>query len=467
MDAATMAKELDRLQAERDWAVRALDRRGRRARLWARILHATVGALILAFSLLLPITVVATVTHNVVLNTNGWVRTVGPIAHEPAVIDAVSRQTTTELYTAVNPEQVIADALPSQAAFLAGPIANAARSYVQDAITRVLQSPQFQTLWIQANRFAHAQLVSVLRGSNTTLQTTNGQVVLNLVPLLNVALQSLSGFISGVTGKPITLPAVSGDELPAAACAKISAALQRPLPATCGQIVLFPATKLTEARQAVRAFDRLVVVLLVVTPLTLIAGLAVSRQRRRTLPYFALGGLTGMVIARRVIFWLQHDLINLGQPANRAARQAILHHVLHGYFTVSYWTVVALLVVLAIALVTGPYAWARSLRHHLAALAIAIGHLAAAVTAHGTDDTATGWVRQHLNALRIAGVAVAALLILALPVSLVGLIIIAAVLALYEWTVHRISQTASAVTATSGPPSPQPPTTPPGPTLST
>ena len=187
-----MALELARVEAERDAAVRALDKRGRWVRRGERARRSAIGALVVAFSLLLPITVVATVTHNVVLNTNGWVRTVGPIAHEPAVIDAISRQTTTELYTAVNPQQIIADALPPKAAFLAGPIANAARGYVQDAVTKVLQSPQFQSLWIEANRFAHAQLVAVLRGNSTTVQITNGQVVLDLVPLLNAALQSLS-----------------------------------------------------------------------------------------------------------------------------------------------------------------------------------------------------------------------------------------------------------------------------------
>ena len=228
-------------------------------------------------------------------------------------------------------------------------------------------------------------------------------------------------------------------------CAKISAALNRPLPATCGQIALFPADRLTQARQAVRAFDRLVVLLLILTPLTFIAGMALSRRRRRLLPAFAVGGLVGVVIARRAIFWLQHDLINLGQPANRAARVVILHHVLHGYFTVSYWTVVALLVVLAVALLTGPYAWARSFRHHLAGAAIFAGHLVAASAGHATDDTAAAWVRRHRDVLRIAGLVVAALLVLALSVSLIGLIIIAAVLALYEWWVHRMSQASPAV----------------------
>jgi hypothetical protein len=399
-----------------------------------------VAALVVLFSILLPITIIATWGHNVVLNTNGWVRTVAPIATDPVVVDTISRDATDQLYSALNPQQVVASALPPQASFLAGPIANGAKSYIQQAITQVLQSSQFQALWVEANRFAHAQLVAVLRGDSKTVQTSNGQVVLNLVPLLNAALQSVQGFVSGVVGKPVSLPTISGNELPSAACAKIGAALNRPVPSTCGQIELFPASKLTQVRRGVRAFDRIVLLLLILTPIVAAVALWQSRRPRRTLLQLTVGGFLGVVVARRAFLWTQHTLVNTGKLQNKAARQVILDQVLHAFFTVTFWFLAALLVVLVATLLTGPYGWARAFRHRTARVAAHAGHLAAAVAGKTHDEAAASWVRRHLDVLRIGGVLVAALLLLVLPVSFVGFLIIVGVLALYELWLHRLAR---------------------------
>src|SRR4051812_39473133 len=94
----------------------------------------TVGALVLLFAVLLPLTVIVTWVHRTVLNTDQYVKTTQSIATDPAVTAALSREITDELYTALNPQAVVASALPPRAAFLAGPIANGARGYVENAV---------------------------------------------------------------------------------------------------------------------------------------------------------------------------------------------------------------------------------------------------------------------------------------------------------------------------------------------
>ena len=137
------------------------------------------------FSVLLPITFVVTWAHRVALNTDGFESTVGPLADNPAVTAAVGAAVTNQIFASLNPQQIVANALPPKASFLAGPVTNAAKGYVQQAVTTVLQSDQFQMLWQQSTRFAHAELVGVLEGHSNAVTTTNGQVVLNLVPLLD------------------------------------------------------------------------------------------------------------------------------------------------------------------------------------------------------------------------------------------------------------------------------------------
>jgi hypothetical protein len=399
-----------------------------------------VGALVVLFAILLPVSYVVTWAHYVVLTNRGFEKTVVPIGTDPAVTSAVAATITDQIFTSLNPQQAVANALPPKAGFLAGPITNAARGYVQDGVTKALQSSQFQALWKQAVDFAHEQLLSVLKGDSKAVSTTNGQVVLNLVPLFNAALQNLEGFISGVVGKPVQVPSISANEPPAAACQKIGAALDRPVSNTCGQIPLFPADKLTQARHVVRIFNGVMVLLLVLTAVVAALALWLSRRRRRTLLQLSAGGLLGLVVIRRVVNWLSTSLIDTGQPANKSARRAILNHLFHQYFSISRWLLIGLIVVFVAALVTGPYGWAESLRRVLANWSREGRNLAAAISGQARDDRTIEWVRAHLDLLRVLGVAVAVLLLLLLSLSWIGFLVIVLLLAAYEWWLHRLGR---------------------------
>src|SRR4051794_36672197 len=227
----------------------------------------TAAVLVGLFIVLVPLTTTIAWVHRTVMDTDTYVSTVAPLSDDPAVIAAASRQVTDQLYQTLDVPTKVADVLPANAKLLAVPIANGARQYVQQAVARVLESDAFQRLWARSNEFAHTQLVAVLRGDTTVLKATGGQIALNLVPLLEAALQNMQGFVSSVVGHPITLPSISGTEAPAVACAKLSAALDRQLPSNCGVITLFRAHNLAVAQRAVRAFDRGTILLVILTPL--------------------------------------------------------------------------------------------------------------------------------------------------------------------------------------------------------
>jgi hypothetical protein len=391
------------------------------------------------FAILLVITVTAGWAHYTVLNEKGWVDTVKPIASDPAVTAALSREITDELFAALKPRQAIADALPQKAMFLAAPIATGVHGFIEERVNAILNSPKFQQLWVSANRIAHARLVKVLHGDNKALSTTNGQVVLNLVPALNSVLGEVQGLASNVVGKKVTLPTITADEVPTTACKKISDALNRPLPPTCGQIALFPAGNLTQAQRGVRAFDRGVVALLIVTPLLAVAALLLSVSRRRTLLQLSIAGILGLVILRRSTIWLQSELIAGARPENKAARSAIVHGAVHGLFTLTVWFLIGLLVITVIALLAGPYPWAVALRSWMGRA----GHVVASGFSGSDqgDDSAVSWIRAHIDLLRIAGAAVAALVVLLVSLPFWGFLIVVAVLALYEFWLYRLNRT--------------------------
>ena len=78
-------------------------------------------------------------------------------------------------------------------AFLAGPLADGLRGVVQSQLQNIFASDAFAQTWESLNRTVQAQIVAVLENKSSTLQIVNDAVVLNVLPLINQALQSISG----------------------------------------------------------------------------------------------------------------------------------------------------------------------------------------------------------------------------------------------------------------------------------
>ena len=63
---------------------------------------------------------------------------------------------------------------------------------------------------------------------------------------------------------------------------------------------------------------------------------------------------------------------------------------------------------------------------------------------HASCDGTVTWVRRHLGLLRIGGAVIAALAVLIFSIDWVTLLIIAVLLALYEFELHGLRQTVPA-----------------------
>ena len=442
-DPAQQTDEVERLRSERDALAAQLDRRSQRHHRGQWLRRTLAALLVLLFALLLPMATTLAWTHRTIFNADRYIATVGPLGSNPTVTSAVAAQLTDQIYGAIDPQAAIAAALPPRAAFLAGPISGQVKTFLGDTLQKTLGSPQFAEFWTNANRFAQAQLVAVLKGDSTTLTTQGDTVVLNLVPLLNKALAEVQPQVSAIVGKNITLPTISGNELPAVACQKVSAALSRPLPQTCGQVPLFPASKLDAAQKAVTRFDGLTVLALVLLPVLFVGALLVSPRRRRTLLQLTIGGALAVIVTRRLIFYLEDRLTAAAKPENRDAAHIIVSTVLDRLVLITVWILVTALVLALITLLTGPYRWARGLRHGIGVGTAAVGsttaRLARGVASATGEDSTRRWVAQHRGVLQGAGAAVAALLLLVLDLSPWLLLALAVLLIGYELAVLRLA----------------------------
>ena len=274
---------------------------------------------------------------------------------------AVAARATDELFTELNIQARLRDALPPRAGFAAVPVTNATQGYVASQLTSVLTSAQFQAIWTAALTSTHQQLVAVLRGQNTAaVSTSGGYIVLNTVLVINQALAKVSGLASDLAGKPVTLPAITSADPPQQAVTKLSNALGPIPPSDFGQITLVKSSDLAAVQKAVKAFDRLTLVLPLAAIVLIALSLWLSVNRRRTLLQLAVGVSLLMIVERRVVLHEQGALASAAHDPQLA--RSVLGDLLHGYFVLTAWVLGVALVVLVIAVLSGPYRWAVAIR---------------------------------------------------------------------------------------------------------
>ncbi|MFZ0186696.1 MAG: hypothetical protein WAL72_07110, partial [Streptosporangiaceae bacterium] len=256
--------DLARVQAGGETPRSGHERIGRPRR--RRVRRSVVAVLVAVSCLLVLLSATVVWAHRTLLDTGTFVGTVGPVFQDPAVASAVAARATDELFTELDLQARLRDALPPKVSFAAVPITNATKGYVAGELAKVLTSPRFQAIWTAALTATHRQLVAVLHGEKTpVLSTSDGYIVLNTVPLINQALGKVSGLASDLAGKPVTLPVITSADPPQQAVTKLSQALGVPLPASFGEITLVRSSDLAAVRQGVKAFDGLTLILPLVT----------------------------------------------------------------------------------------------------------------------------------------------------------------------------------------------------------
>jgi hypothetical protein len=118
------------------------------------------------------------------LETDTWVDTSSQLLEDEDIRVAVSGFLVDSLYKNVNVEKQLSSVLPPRLKPLAGPAAGGLRQLADRVALQALERPRVQLLWEEANRRAHAALLSIIEGGNETVSTQNGVVALDLGSLV-------------------------------------------------------------------------------------------------------------------------------------------------------------------------------------------------------------------------------------------------------------------------------------------
>jgi hypothetical protein len=357
--------------------------------------------------------VLATTTwwlHDTVLDTDRFVALTAPLASTPAVQDALVEATVTQVDQALN----------------LGPVAQ----YVIAGIAReVYSSDAFAGVWENAMRFVHTQVVAILRGESNLAMVENGQVVVNLFPVIDRVLERINSLNLVIAGTTITVPDITNPDDPTASRAELSAALGRTLSPTFGVVPIADSTKLEAAQRAVTLFDAFVTVLFVVTALLALLTLALARRRIRMVALLGLGGLAALLAARLII---SSAADGLATAVVGAGPGAIIGGQAVQQIADSYreFARVVLLIGLVAAVVATAAAWLLERR------------AGAEARGRGLTSVADGWF------LALAGLVVALVALLLVGLTAATLLIVAAAYAIWLVVVllsrRRAAQVAAA-----------------------
>jgi hypothetical protein len=225
--------------------------------------HRVLVGVLLSFAVVIGLCAMLAVWANrQALNTDAWTNTSGRLLEDKHVQAAVSTFMVDQLFSSVDVGAEIQKVLPPQASALAGPAAAGLQQLAGQVAPRLLASPKVQEAWRGANRAAHAELLKVVNGGSAAISTTNGEVVLNLHPLVD-RLASALGVEKQVAAARSQLQGSTGTKVRGVAQQKLGVTL----PPASGRVVLVRANALKAAEDVANVVRKLAVVL---TALTLI-----------------------------------------------------------------------------------------------------------------------------------------------------------------------------------------------------
>jgi hypothetical protein len=130
------------------------------------------------------ISILANFVKREALDEDHFRNTAEELIADTAIRNAVAAAMVETLYAKVDVSAELKDQLPENLQSLSGPIAGIARDAADTAARQILGRPRVQSLFVGLAATSQQQLVKVLENKSELLDTTNGNVVLDIRPLV-------------------------------------------------------------------------------------------------------------------------------------------------------------------------------------------------------------------------------------------------------------------------------------------
>lgn len=246
-----------------------------------------------------------------ILNTDNWVKVVGPIPKDDQVAGALSDYSVNKLFNSADLENRISRALPDKASFLAPTLTDQLHSRLTIRTKQIIQSDQFAGIWTSANRNAHQRLLNSARGQSVETVGKKAKFSLDLSALK----EKVSGLLSRSGG------ANNGDK----------SAENKP---DIGLAVNLK-TNLEKVKQYIRTIDFLNGTLGVLALVSFVGALVVNARRRRILIIVSLSLATLTLLQLIGVKFLRPMVLNQIQSSSYKPAVGVVYDTLTSSFNKS------------------------------------------------------------------------------------------------------------------------------------
>jgi len=388
-------------------------------------------ALVLA-CLTIVISTLAVWVHQVAFDTDRFTALVADVVEDPALVDPISGVISTQVVDALDVEARIEQRLPDAAKPLAGALTLAVRDAIDKRLQVALANPRLQEALVNTVSFTHERLMNLLRDKSDAISVVDGYVVIEVFPVVEAALTELQSI--GLIPADVQIPDLSNPEAPGVLADRLEGALGVTLPDTFGTIQLMPADRLLAAQSAVRAFDLIVIALVILSVVLVALAIWLAQHRRRMVVYLAVGTIIAFLLARLAANTIVGSLIEGIPEADLAGGiRIVVDATIADFRQLTAIILVATGVLAVVAYLWGRPAWAVSVagvagdtasRAGSAATAAGGAGVAAASERRPTRASIGDRIRTDRAAVERIGIAVIVFIVawiaLGLEIALVG-----------------------------------------------
>jgi hypothetical protein len=226
--------------------------------------QAIAVALLVVGCLMAPVALAGTYVHRVIMDTDGYVAAMTPVADDPAVKKAVADVLAKQVSGALDADQALPGPLSAELGDLTGPLSDQLVSLTRELTLRAVSSGAFREFWAAANRRVHPILVDAIKSKGKLTVETSDLVGLDLAE---------------VTANVTDLLASSGVALPG----------ELPEALTSGDVMLLDSRPLATTGAALLALDRLYPLLQIVTLVLLLLSPVIALRRLLSAVYAGVG----------------------------------------------------------------------------------------------------------------------------------------------------------------------------------
>jgi len=261
-----------------------------------------VGILIFLGVFLFTLANIAFWAYFTILNTNGWVAAVGPLSKDPKVAEMISEYAVGQLFEQLDVQGTTEEALPEELQLFAGPLVVGLEQVADQAVTALVKSDAFNSVWEALNRVSHTAIINVLNGEGDRLYFEDGNLTLDFNDVYNFVQDRLGiGDLDLIPG------------------------------AEEGRLVIFSSHQVAMMQEVVSYLTALGLLLPLLTILVFAGAVWVSRWRRQTVMWIGIGLLIATVISLIAFSGVRSSLfVSIQDPFLREMAKAIVNVLTHG-----------------------------------------------------------------------------------------------------------------------------------------